>query len=293
MANTYSLTSNVSPHDSDRSEAARVAELAGIPPCPDVLTAVMQEADRPVPDIAALSRMIAGEGELARAMLHAVNSPLHGHHNKAADVESAVSAIGPRCAANLLARLCLTRMLRGLHIAAVTRYWELASQLSMVVAYLARELGVCDFETGQTFGLFRNGGVGLLLARYPTYRAFLTATRDEVADSVAQREQLLFGVDHAAAGAALARSWCLSDRLWLPIRLQLIRDPLPQEPAHSDALRLVAAGVLADCLDRSRLGLDVSSEWAQEEAFARHVLEVRHDTLATLRTDVALMLGGS
>lgn len=276
--------------EGDINETVRIIDELGIPPCPLVLAEAMHEAARPAPELDRISRLLSRDAELSVAVLRAVNSPLHGLRIKVTTMDAVMAAIGVRRCAHLLAGLLLQRTL---YATGDPKSWDATTQLSVVIAYLARELGVADFDEARTFGLFRHCGVPLMTARFAGYRSFFGAAHAEGLRDLAQRERARFGVDHAVAGSVLAKRWRLPESIWRAIRLHHVRDETMAEPSGVVILRLIAVGVLADCLDRRQNLTDGSDVWEKEEAFAYRVLGLRDDDLAPLRSDVALLLASN
>ncbi len=279
----------------DINETARIIDAVAIPPCPVIIAEVVHEAVRPAPDAQKIVRLISTDPALSTAILQSVNSPLRGLRQKVTTLGAALNVIGLRGCTNLIASLLLHRMLRAMGDSSTLKFWDANVQIGVIIAYLARELGVADFNEAHTFGLFRHCGVPLLMARYPGYRGFIEAAHAAGSPAIAEQERSRFDVDHAAASSVFARAWRLPESIWLPIRLHHVRDnrniSQSSGPAGG-ALKLVAIAVLADCLDWAHRQAGSSSIWEQEEAFARRVLGVGSDDLEPLRSDVALMLEG-
>ena len=64
-------------HDLDH-EAERIVKQIGIPPCPAILTQLLQEMRADEPDFKQIGKLIAGDVGLAAALLKLVNSPFYG-----------------------------------------------------------------------------------------------------------------------------------------------------------------------------------------------------------------------
>jgi len=275
------------------AETARVIDELGVPSCPLVLADLVHETVRPLPDIGKAVQIIAVDAELSRAVLHTVNAPLYGLPRKATTLNEAIEAIGLRSSVSLVAGLTLQRMFQSIGSPWSQQLWNEISQLAVIVAYLARELGVARFEEAHMFGLFRHAGVPLLIKRYAGYRGFLEQAHSEAVADIQRQEQARFGVDHARASAVLARSWRLPERIWCAIQLHHVRDVPAPGRGETPEMRMVAIGALADCLQNAHRRPGATSAWMQDEAYAIRVLGIKAPTLAALRADVALMVEGS
>ena len=74
-------------------EAGQIVKDIGIPPCPTILTKLMQEMRHDDPDFAKLGKLIGGDVSLAAAMLKTVNSPFYGLRTKATSVPQAIALL--------------------------------------------------------------------------------------------------------------------------------------------------------------------------------------------------------
>ena len=67
-------------------EAEQIVKDIGIPPCPAILTKLMQEMREDEPDFKRIGKLIGGDVSLGAAMLKTVNSPFYGLNRKATSV---------------------------------------------------------------------------------------------------------------------------------------------------------------------------------------------------------------
>jgi HD-like signal output (HDOD) protein len=171
-------------------------------------------------------------------------------------------------------------------------FWERAAERSFVIAYLARELGVSDFDDAHAFGLFRNCGIPLMLLRHADYSAWLAAEQENGMLDMTVRERARYGIDHALIGGLLAKSWCLPLDLWLAVSLHHVRDESAQAGGVqvNPTRRLIAIGLLADCITRLHHQSRLSEFWENEQAFALQTLRLLPRELTSLRADIGLLL---
>jgi HD-like signal output (HDOD) protein len=273
-------------------EATRSVQQLGIPACPPLLADLIQELAQPQPDRRWVVQLIEQDAKLGQALVAAVNSPLCGLRRKVTEVRGALTFGGLKYCANFVAGFMLRRALTVPSRPELEAFWERATERSFVIAYLARELGVADFDDAHTFGLFRNCGIPLMLLRHADYGAWLAAEQENGMLDITLRERARYGIDHALLGGLLARSWCLPLDLWLPVSLHHVRD----EPARADGAqtrstrRLMAIGVLADCITRLHHQSRLSEFWENEQAFALQTLGLLACDLTSLQADIGLLL---
>ena len=143
----------------------------------------------------------------------------------------------------------------------LTRFWDVSAKRSYAMTLLARSLRGIDVDIAQSFGLFCDVGIPLLMHRFPDYGRTLKASNDDTDRSFTEVEQASHQTDHALIGAIMGRSWGISQTVCLAIRLHhdyaIFRDPhVPDSVA-----RLIAMGLLAEVAIQRFAGLNESTEW--------------------------------
>ena len=272
-------------------EATRVVSQLGIPPCPALLADLIQEAEQPQPDRRWVLQLIQQDRALAEALIAAVNSPLCGLRYKVHTLNAAVTFGGLKYCANFVAGFMLRRALHAPGNPEIESFWKGTAERSFVIAYLARELGVSDFDDAHTFGLFRNCGIPLMISKHPDYPVWRMREQGRSMSDITAKERKRYGIDHALIGGLLARSWCMPKYVWLPVSLHHVRGELCEDDECAEEARnLVAIGMLADCITRLRRGAPQTEFWESEQAYALRSLGILPQELADLRDDVALLL---
>jgi HD-like signal output (HDOD) protein len=275
-------------------QAAKIVKPTGIPPCPAVLTAVMREVASNDPNARLVGELIERDAGLGAAILKIANSPLYALRVKVGNVREALATLGLRCCGNLVAGLMLRRAFAASGEPAMAAFWDTASTLSVMVGYLARECGVASLDDAQTFGLFRDCGAPLLMARYSSYGKVYRAAAASGAARITAVEHARFGLDHALVGAFLAKSWGMPEKIFGAIQWHHVRDEgganaFPALVRHS---RLIAVGALADVLMRSPVAKTMQPSWQYELAFASRTLGLSEVEISALHVDVSLLLQG-
>ena len=278
--------------DVGMTEATRILREMAIPVCPPVLADLMQEARHVHPDITWIIRLILQDAELSAAVLKSVNSPLYGLRRKIATVRAALDTMGLRWCTNLVAGTLLRRALVSSGAPSMDSYWESLTERGVIIAYLARELGVAEFDDAHTFGLFRDGGAPLMVTKFPDYASWFEVAEVDGVRNITQMERARYGIDHASIGSMLAKTWFLPKYIWLPISLHHLRDEILVSAYPHDDLtrRLIAIGALADCLSGLHRTPRSSEYWEREQQRAYRALGVQPEQLSSLRADVSLLL---
>ena len=246
-------------HLADPGVDALVRDL-GIPPRPQILADLAREMGRPEPDLQHIARTVASDVALTAAVLRVANSAAYGLSRPVETLGQALSMLGLKQIGVMVTGLVMRKVLRT-DGPLLTRFWDVSAKRSWALATLARGLGGVDLDVAQTFGLFCDVGIPLLLQRFPTYAATLVQCNGEPLRSFTEVEQAVHHSDHALMGALMARSWGVSQTVCLSIRLHhdyaVFRDPkVPDVVA-----RLVAMGLVAELAIQTYARMNSSTEW--------------------------------
>lgn len=234
----------------------------GVPPQPRILSELTSEMRKPEPDSQRIARTVASDVALTAAVLRVANSPAYGLTRRAETLGQALSLLGLRQISVMVTGLVMRKALRT-DGPQLTRFWDVSAKRSWAMATLARQLRGVDVDVAQTFGLFCDVGIPLLMQRFPGYGATLQAANTEKLRSFTEVEQDAHQTDHALIGALMARSWGVSQTVTLAIRLH--HDyAIFQDPKVPDSVaRLIAMALVADLAIQTFAGLNTSNEWTK------------------------------
>lgn len=252
-------------------ETDALIKSIGIPPRPSTLVDMQREVAKEDPDLARIARLVAGDVALTVAMLRTVNSPLYGLARRCETVDQAIMMMGLKRVSALVTGLMVRRVLPT-DGPQLTRFWDVSSKRSHALARLARGLNRGEADIAQSFGLFCDVGIPLLMQRFPNYSRTLKTCNDESDRGFTEVEQANHRTDHALIGAVMARSWGVSQTVCLAIRLHHDYS-IFQNPAIPAAVgQLVAMGLVAEVAIQRFAGLNLSSEWNKGGDFAAGAL---------------------
>lgn len=269
-------------------EAENIVKNLGIPPCPAILTKLIQEMRGDDPDFQKLGKLIAGDASLAAAMLKTVNSPFYGLRTRATSIHQAITLLGVRNVAQLVTGLLLRQAFPGGTNELMDDYWESTSKMAELNGSLARKIPGMDRATAHTFALFRDCGMLAMIGKYKDYKPVLPGKKADKNKSVLQVEDERYQMNHARVGYHLAKSWLLTDEICYGIlhhhdfnALESGVTVLPGAGA-----RLVALALLSDkVFNRQELGLK-SSEWDKGRQFALKQLGLTPDKVDDLVSEL-------
>ena len=233
-----------------------------IPPRPIVVQQMQEEMAKPDPDMRRITQIIAQDVGLTVAVLKTVNSPLYGLSRRAESVDQAVGLIGLKQLGILVAALALRSLLKG-DSNELGRFYDTSTRRALAMTRIAKFTGVVDVGLAQTFGLFCDVGIPLLMHRFPTYIQTLKVANEDRERSFTAIEQDAHHTDHALIGAMMARTWCLPTSVALAIRLhhdyEVFLDPkVPREVA-----RMISMNILAEEAIQRYAQIHSNAEWSK------------------------------
>ena len=190
-----------------RRRGRRPGAKHGHPPRPATLLDLQAEIAKDEPDFSRVTRLVASDVALTAAMLRIVNSPAYGLTRQCDTVDQAVRMVGLKQIAAIVTGVMLRKALRT-DGPQLTRFWDVSSKRSFALSRLAPDLGggTVDVDVAQSFGLFCDVGIPLLMQRFPDYGQTLKASNDEKVRLFTDIEQDRHHSDHALIGSVMARS---------------------------------------------------------------------------------------
>lgn len=263
-----------------------ILKTISIPPCPAVVTSLLEEARHAEVDFKKVIRLISGDLGLAASMMKTANSPFFALRNKVETVQQAAAVLGLKNIINIVKGLALQRALSPKGVS-MERFWERSNYHAMVSARLARRVPGVTKEDAYTFGLFHDCGIPILMQRFPGYKETL-ALANRSAQPIWQVENERHNTDHVAVGAMLARNWHLPPLIAQAIRLhhtfEILHDGDSDVP--DEARGLTAIALLADHLIARFLNVPDDAEWMAHGTSALNYLSFDEDELAEIRAEM-------
>lgn len=215
-----------------------------IPPRPMVVQQIQTEMGKSDPELRRIAQIVSQDIGLTVAVLKVVNSPLYSLTRKAENVEQAVGLIGMRQMSFLVTAVSMRNAMPS-GAPGLTRFYDTASKRSYAMARIAKTTKLVDMGLAQTFGLFCDVGIPLLMGRFPNYLDTLKIANIDTERSFTSIEQAAHRTDHALIGAMMVKSWDLPHLVAMAIRLHhdyaiFLDSKVPQEVTRLIALSLVA-----------------------------------------------------
>jgi putative nucleotidyltransferase with HDIG domain len=231
-----------------------------IPPRPTLLTELQAEMAAADPDFDRIAKLVASDVALTAAVLRAVSSPFYALSRKATTMTEAISLLGLRQIGALVTGFVLRKAVGG-DGANLTRFWDVTTKRSFALSRLARGLRGVDVDVAQTFGLFCDVGIALLMQRFPNYAETLGAANRSKVEAFTEVEQAAHQTDHALIGALMARAWGLPKTVSEAIRAHHDYAVFQDPHAPEAVTRLIGMGLVAELAIQRFAGMNESREW--------------------------------
>lgn len=263
----------------------------GIPPRPLILDRIANEMQNDEPDYKRLASLISTDVSLAASLIKTANSPFFGFRNRVRSASEALMMLGLDVASRAIAGIILRKMFPL--SPQLERFWDASARIARLSGWLAQHVGHNQLrpDDAYTFGLFRDCGIPVLLARYPGYASILAAANDETERSFTAIEDAEMSANHAMVGNLLAQSWWLPAETCVAIRHH--HDATMIDTASGLPLSSryrIAIAQFAEYLMQQHSGLSQTQEWPKLGSACLSLLDLAEDDVATLLTESASVM---
>jgi HD-like signal output (HDOD) protein len=143
----------------------------------------------------------------------------------------------------------------------LARFHDTSAKRAYAMSRMAKSTRCVATDLAQTFGLFCDVGIPLLMNRFPDYITTLKAANTASDLSFTAVEQSRHHTDHALVGAMMARSWGLPATIVLAIRLHHDYAVFTDPKIPSDVSRLIALGLVAEVAIQRFARMHATVEW--------------------------------
>jgi HD-like signal output (HDOD) protein len=260
-----------------------------IPSRPEAVDELRREMRKPFPDMRVISNTIGKDIALSAGILKTVNSPFYGLTTKLSSVEQAVNFMGLETVSKIVTGLLLRNIFPKNNLF-MERFWYGADQTARISAYLANTLHLIAPGDAQTFVLFQNIGVPLLMQKFGNYDQIESEAAAQDL-SIIDCENKIYSSNHASLGYIVAKGWFLPAELCEGILRHhdvAMFDVL--DPISPVARSLIAIGAMADRMNRELSGLTETVEWRQMASHVRLHLGVTEQDYREMKANVIIMM---
>lgn len=247
------------------AQLERTIRDIGIPPRPAILDHIGGEMQKVEPNFRTLSRIISADVGLSAGLIKITNSPYFGFRKRARSVQDALMVLGLDVASRAIAGIVMRDAFPS--SPTLERFWDASARIARLSGWLAQRVTRNNLraDDAYTFGLFRDCGIPILLARYPGYYGVLTEANHETIWGFTDIEDTHLPTNHAIVGYLLAQNWWLTEETSLSIRhhhdLKILGTPTI--PPSLNSRYQIAVAQFAEHLLQQHTRLSYTQEWTK------------------------------
>lgn len=257
------------------SDISRLLRGIDIPPCPEVLSALLKELESGAPNATRVSRLIAQDVALAAGVMKVANSSFFQPARQVTSLADALNFLGFGDIFSTLVRALLQKSLSDATGNRLERYWDSAAYCAAACGALAESLPGTSRENAYCFGLFHDCGIPLLMKRFPDeYRETLRLANRDPQRGFCAIEEARHGTHHAVIGHLVSRTWGLPDPVSQAILCHHDYGIFEKrEGIEAETLTLIALNLIAEHVVGLALREVSDAEWPK----ARHLAAEHFD----------------
>jgi putative nucleotidyltransferase with HDIG domain len=195
-----------------------VANLQDLPSLPAVVMELLTSIDQDDVDISVLAKKVSHDQALTAKTLRLANSSTFGLQVKVTTIQQAITFLGFQTTRNLITAAAVTGCFAAGQCAGFNdkAFWRHSIATAACARVLARRMRF-NQDYAFTAGLLHDIGRLVLVTAYPQRYSEALAWRSAHDCEMIEAERAVLGIDHVAAGAALAEHWNFSDTMRLAI----------------------------------------------------------------------------
>lgn len=179
-----------------------------IPPRPQALMNISQEAKKPEPDIKVIADAISADAAISAAVLQVVNSAAFARRNKIESIQQAVMTLGIKRVFPLVKAVALKSALP--ENSDLKAFWENSALVATACTLFSEALNHPNLaDNAYMLGLFHNAGVPIMLQSFDDYHDMLIKGINEGWEDISEIEREKYHTSHTTLGALLAQQWQL------------------------------------------------------------------------------------
>ncbi|MES2298932.1 MAG: HDOD domain-containing protein [Pseudomonadota bacterium] len=231
-----------------------VKALDDLPSLPAVVMELLNCIDEEDLDMGVLAKKVSHDQALTAKTLRLANSSLYGLQVKVTTIQQAISFLGFQSTRKLVMTAAVTGAFPAGRCPGFDdkAFWRASMGTAVCAKVLARYLRF-NQDYAFTAGLLHDIGQLVLVSSFPEQYGAALAWQAEHDVSIIEAERAVLGVDHVAAGAALAEHWNFSDTM----RLAIAGHHEPEAPGAGFLAAIVhVADAIVHALDLPQLERD-------------------------------------
>lgn len=183
-----------------------------IPPQPEILKQLHLEMANVHTNSARIEALLTHDVAISATILKTVNSPYFNLRNKVQSISHAISIMGIKPTIDLTASFLLRKEFEERNIS-FPRFWDSASTVADLSAFIAKRLSKIPTDVAFTLGLFHDVGIPLMAQQYPDYLSVLKQANESSHGIFTDTEDAHYQVDHAIVACVVTHEWGISESI--------------------------------------------------------------------------------
>lgn len=180
-----------------------------IPSPPQLVIDLQVQMQLPDVHIETIAEIVSKDVGISGNVIKLINSPFFGMRNPIISISHATKLLGLQNIINIVNSIVLPESFSSHKLIDMTQFWDNATDVAVVSAYIARTTGIAVSDEAYVLGLFHNAGIALLIEKFPHYLALLNKAYSEQRCRITDIENHKIKCNHAVAGYYVAKSWYL------------------------------------------------------------------------------------
>lgn len=190
------------------AQEKEILAKVSIPPKPQALINITQEAKKPEPNINVIANAISEDPAISAAVLQVVNSAAYAQRNKVSSIKQAVMTLGIKRAFPLVKAVALRSALPENDD--LKEFWQSSALVASACTMYSLLLKQPDLaDNAYMLGLFHNAGIPIMLQTFDDYHDVLVKGINEGWQDINEIEVEKYHTSHTTLGALLAQQWQL------------------------------------------------------------------------------------
>ncbi|PIP80232.1 MAG: histidine kinase [Gammaproteobacteria bacterium CG22_combo_CG10-13_8_21_14_all_40_8] len=189
-----------------------IIDSVSIPPRPEALLKVADEAKKEEPSIPVIAKAISSDISLSAAVLQVVNSAAFRRMREVESIDQAVILLGLKRIIPLVKAVALKGSMT--QSAKLSNFWQSCEAIAAASVAVAKELRKpALIDHAYMLGLFHAAGVPIMFQNYRDYGGFLELAERDGWDNYLEEEIKRYQTSHSTIGAILAEKWMLPQEM--------------------------------------------------------------------------------
>lgn len=278
------------------SKEKEILQKITIPPRPEAIIKIGEEAKKPEPDVSKIASIIASDIGISSAVLQVVNSAAFRRSKEISSINQAVMTLGFKRVLPLVKSVALKSSMGNAE--KLNAFWETATKTASASMIAADVIGKTQLKDhAYMLGLFHNAGVPVMLLEFDDYPDLLSSAKENGWVAVCDEERERYGTSHTTISAILGQRWKLPQVMIEVIYYQFDVEGIYTSGELSDVgLDLLSILKLARAVIASEQGVDdniINDEWSRVEDAIMERYDYSEEDLDNIKEQISERLNES